>query len=232
MNIARTFDLDLTPEQARARQVELAELVDLTPGPSCVPQDVRWIGATDVAYHKETDEAYAAVVILDGTTMEVVEVATWVGPPGYGYEPGVFALREASCLLGAFEKLERVPDVVLVDGHGLAHPRRFGLACLLGIMLDVPTVGCAKKRLCGTHEPLDEPAGSAQDLIHDGQVVGQVLRTQDGVNPVFVSPGHRYDVQSATALASACTSPWRIPEPLRQAHYESITLRALYASES
>ena len=231
MKIARALDLNLTPAQARARQSELADLARLEPGGARVPEDVRWIGATDVAYHKQTDEAYAAVVVLDGATMEVVEVATWVGPPGYSYEPGVFALREASCLIGAFERLERVPDVVLVDGHGLAHPRRFGLACLLGWMLDVPTIGCAKKRLCGTFDPLEPQAGARQDLVYEGDVVGQVVRTQQGVNPVFVSPGHGYDVPSASELALACASAWRIPEPLRQAHHASITLRARRASE-
>lgn len=228
MHIARPLDLNVTAEEATQRQLALAQSLDLSPG----ALDVQWIGATDVAYDKHTDEAYAAVVVLDAQTMEVVEVATWVGEPGYPYVPGLFGLREASCLLGAFEKLERVPDVVLVDGQGIAHPRRFGLACLLGWVLDVPTIGCAKKVLCGHFDELPQVQGARQPLMDGTTRIGDALRTQDGINPVYVSPGYRYDLDTATALVARCAGAYRIPEPLRQAHHHSILLRAEYAEAS
>ncbi len=222
MKFRNAIELIEDPEEARARQERLASELDLVPGPT----RVRLVGATDVAYDKETDEAHAGVVVLDAQTLEVVAEATWSGAPGYPYVPGLFGLREASCLVPAFEALDVVPDVFLIDGHGFAHPRRFGLACLLGWALGVPTIGCAKKRLCGAFEQPADAAGSFSEMIEGGQVIGHALRTQPGTNPVFTSPGWGYDVETATALVMSVTGEYRIPEPLRQAHRLSIETRA------
>ncbi|MEO1273304.1 MAG: endonuclease V, partial [Myxococcota bacterium] len=151
MDIARHLDIPTDQDQAFARQRELATELELTP-PIHTP---RLIGAADVAYSKEEgrNEAYAAVVVLDRDTMQVIDSASWVGPPPFDYLPGLFALREAATLIEAFRNLKTRPDVMLIDGHGIAHPRRFGLACQLGLVFDLPTIGCAKKRLCGQAEP-------------------------------------------------------------------------------
>ncbi|MEM1347971.1 MAG: endonuclease V [Myxococcota bacterium] len=222
MKIVRRVEFEQDPQAAKARQLQLARKLKLRPG----VVSPALIGATDVAYDKETDRAYAAVVVLDGETFEVVERACWCGMPGYPYVPGLFALREASCLLEAFELVEAVPDVVMVDGHGTAHPRRFGLACLLGWSLDVPTVGCAKRVLTGTYKNLGAHAGAQASLSLDGEEIGRAVRTQHGTNPVFASPGYGYDMETAAELVVRTRGTFRIPEPLRQAHQYSIELRA------
>ena len=224
MEQRRPLDLTLGEEEAEARQRALAEALEIIPGPA--PQDVRLVAAVDVAYALDHDEAYAAVVVLDRETLEIVDQAGWVGPPGAPYVPGLFALREASCLLPALEALSTRPDVLLVDGHGLAHPRRFGLACYLGWVFELPTIGCAKKNLTGAYTPPAHPAGSASPILDAGEIIGEAIRMQDGVNPVFTSPGYGYDVPTASALVLSVAGEYRIPEPLRQAHHLSITLRA------
>lgn len=222
MQIVKPIDLDIDAEQARARQLELSRAVQLVAG----RVDVTTVAATDVAYHKETDRAYAAIVVLDASTMRVIDRASWVGMPKYSYVPGLFSLREASCLLEAFEQLETVPDVVLVDGHGIAHPRRFGLASLLGISLELPTIGCAKNNLAGSWGELGRSRGDRVEILDDDEQIGWALRTQDDTNPVFVSPGHMYDHETAAQLVMRFAGEYRIPEPLRQAHGYSIELRA------
>lgn len=215
------LELNLSPEQAQQRQETLAKTLPLSPGPT----EVQTIAAVDVAYEKDTDIAHAAAVVLDAQRLEVIEVASWSGPPGYDYIPGLFALREASCLVPALEQLTRKPDVLLVDGHGVAHPRGFGLACLLGLIFELPTIGCAKSVLCGRFEALQEAQGSYAPLIEAGQRIGYALRTQAGINPVYVSPGYRYDQDTARELVYRYAGQYRIPEALRQAHHHSITLR-------
>lgn len=221
MEQIRPLELEVSPAQALARQVELASKLPLHPGPT----QVELIGATAVAYEKERDIAHAAIVVLDARTLELVASASWSGPPGYPYVPGLFALREASCLLHALKDLELRPDVMLVDGQGIAHPRRFGLACLLGWIMDLPTIGCAKSLLCGQYGPLGPKRGDRAPLMDQGQLIGYALRTQPDINPVFTSPGYGYDVETATALTLAYSGQYRIPEPLRLAHHLSITLR-------
>ena len=222
MDIARAIDLEIEAQAAKARQVELSKELDICPG----RLDINTVGATDVAYDKETDRAYAAIVVLDAKTLEVIDRASWSGMPGYPYVPGLFSLREASCLLEAFRELETVPDVIMVDGHGWAHPRRFGLACLLGWALDTPTIGCAKNNLAGAYDDPASERGARSAILDGEEQIGVVLRTQDGINPVFVSPGHGYDFETAADVVMALAGEDRIPEPLRQAHNYSIELRA------
>ena len=223
MDIARDLHIPLDAEAAFQRQRELARELDLS-SPTRPP---RLIGAADVAYAKDgSDEAYAAVVVLERDTLRVIDRADWVGPPAFDYLPGLFALREAATLVEAFKKLSTRPDVVLIDGHGIAHPRRFGLACQLGLTFGVPTVGCAKKRLCGKAEPLGPLHGSRARVLDKGETIGYALRTQDGIKPVWVSPGNGYDHASAVDLVMSVRGEYRIPEPLRQAHNASVELRA------
>jgi deoxyribonuclease V len=234
MQPLRTVDRPESVMAAELLQSQLAESLNLTPPPDFSP---RLIAATDVAYALDDSLAFAAVVVVDRTqNYAVVDQASWVGPPAYAYEPGLFAFREAACLLPALLALSTTPDVLFVDGQGIAHPRRFGIACHLGWMFDLPTLGCAKTRLHG--EPQGEllaARGSVVPLIEPfdpnkpdalPQTIGHVLRAQNGIKPLYVSPGHRLDLATASRLVlDACTA-YRIPEPLRAAHHLSITLRA------
>jgi deoxyribonuclease V len=136
----------------------------------------------------------------------------------FPYVPGLLGFREVPCLLEAFEGLRRVPDLILVDGHGIAHPRRFGVATHLGLELGLPTVGCGKSRLVGEHREPGLRRGSRTRLVERGEVIGSCLRTRDGVRPVYVSVGHRVDLESAVRLVLRATGRYRLPEPIRAAH--------------
>jgi deoxyribonuclease V len=136
----------------------------------------------------------------------------------FPYVPGLLAFREGPVVLAALARLKDRPDVLIFDAHGLAHPRRMGLASHLGILLDTPAVGCAKSRLVGLHEEPDESKGGWTPLVHEEEVIGAVVRTRDRVRPVYVSIGHRVDLETAISLTLGCTSRYRLPEPIRWAH--------------
>jgi deoxyribonuclease V len=218
---------DLHPwpkEAAEAEKIQerLRPLADLTsPGPATV----RTVAGLDVAY--ADDRLAAAAVVLDAETLDVVEEATVLDRPGFPYVPGLFAFRELPALVGALRRLTVTPDLLVCDGHGLAHPKRFGLACHLGVLTGLPSIGVGKTRLVGSH---DEPAagrGAWSPVSDDGQVVGRALRTQTGVRPVFVSVGHRADLDTACALTLRLAPRHRLPETTRRAdHLSRRTLTA------
>jgi deoxyribonuclease V len=139
-------------------------------------------------------------------------------PVTYPYIPGLLSFREVPVLLAAIERLQVLPDLFLCDGHGLAHPRRFGLACHLGVRLDHPTIGCAKTLLSGHHARLGTARGATALLQEKGQTLGAVVRTRENVRPVYVSIGHRVTLQDAIAVSLGCSPRYRLPEPLRIAH--------------
>lgn len=190
-----------------------------------LPRRIRLVAGADVAYSRPTHRMYAAVVVVVLPSLEVVEVAEAHSRARFPYIPGLFTFRELPPLLQAFRRLHREPDVLLFDGQGLAHPRRFGLACHAGLLLGKPSVGCAKSRLVGTHGRLGPERGAFADLVFEGAVVGAALRTQHAVKPVYVSPGHRADVATALDLALATAPRFRIPEPIRLAHRATASLR-------
>jgi len=161
---------------------------------------------------------YASVVVCELPSLRVAEAAWAVRGARFPYIPGLFSFREVPPLLAAFARLERRPDVLLFDGQGWAHPRRFGLACHAGLLLGRPSVGCAKSILVGRHAELGRARGSRADMIHEGEVVGAAVRTREGVKPVYVSIGHRADLSSAVSLVLEVTPKLRLPEPLRLAH--------------
>jgi deoxyribonuclease V len=160
----------------------------------------------------------AAVVVLSYPDFELVEVQVVTGSLDFPYVPGLLTFREAPLILAACEKLIVTPDLIIVDGQGIAHPRRIGLASHLGLCLDVPTIGCAKSRLLGGYDEPDEAAGSFTDLLDNGEIIGAALRTRSGVKPVFVSIGHRINLSSAIDWVLACCRGYRVPEPTRLAH--------------
>ena len=180
------------------------------------PRQVRLVAGADLAYRKDGSRAWAAVALVTLPDCSVVEVATATGRPSFPYVPGYLSFREGPLLLEAFGKLRETPDLCLFDGQGLAHPRRFGLACHLGVLLDIPSIGCAKSRLVGEYREPGAKRGEWSPLTLDNRIVGAVLRTRDDVNAIFVSPGHRITLRGAVRWVLACTRT-RVPEPIRLA---------------
>lgn len=196
--------------EAEAIQDGLRPLLDLT-GPG--PRTPATVAGVDVAYDGE--RLAAAVAVLDGSTLEVVEQVTVGGRVAFDYVPGLLAFREVPALLEALERLTVTPDLVVCDGYGLAHPRRFGLACHLGVLTGLPTIGVGKTAFVGSYPDPAPERGSWTDLTLDGDVVGRVLRTRHGVKPVFVSVGHRVDLDTACHNVLTLTPHYRLPETTR-----------------
>jgi deoxyribonuclease V len=159
-----------------------------------------------------------ACVVLELPSLKLVDSAHVVAKAAFPYVPGLLSFRESPPLLDAWSRLRHRPNALIVDGHGYAHPRRFGIACHLGVILDLPTVGCAKSVLVGEFEPPGGDAGEWTPLIHEEETVGAAVRTRTGVAPVFVSVGHRCDLESAMSLVHLCIRRYRLPETTRHAH--------------
>ena len=178
----------------------------------------RFIAGVDISRKKEQGVATGAVVVLNYPELELVETKVVSGKLDFPYVPGLLSFRESPLTLAACEKLTVTPDLILVDGQGVAHPRRMGLASHLGLLLDTPTIGCAKSLLCGSHEmPAVEP-GSYTEIVGRGEIIGIALRTKFGVKPIYVSIGHKIDLQSAVHWVLNCCRGHRLPEPTRLAH--------------
>ena len=204
----------MTPAQAIALQKELAGDV-ITYGEV---DSVRLIGGADISVPRGSRTARAAIVVLSYPELEVVEIATGMTELAFPYIPGLLSFREAPVILELFEKLSHKPDLLFVDGQGIAHPRRLGIASHLGLWLDRPTIGCAKSRLCGQHVEVGLEAGSQAQLIDRGEVIGAVLRTRAGSRPLYISPGHKVGLEESSRWVLACTRGYRLPEPSRLAH--------------
>ncbi|WP_406375282.1 endonuclease V [Streptomyces sp. NBC_00647] len=212
-----------TEEQARAVQDELRGRVVLDePGP---PPGTGRVTGVDVAYDDERDVVVAAAVVLDAATLDVVAEATAVGRVSFPYVPGLLAFREIPTVLAALDALPCPPGLVVCDGYGLAHPRRFGLASHLGVLTGLPTIGVAKNPFTFSYEEPGVRRGSASPLLAGTDEVGRALRTQDGIKPVFVSVGHRVDLDNACAHTLALAPKYRLPESTR--HADSLCRRAL-----
>jgi len=177
----------------------------------------RTVAGVDVGIKGEL--ARAAVVVMALPELSILERVVIERPVTFPYVPGLLSFREAPAILEALARLESVPDVLLFDGQGYAHPRRMGIATHVGILLDHPTIGCAKSRLCGSYEEPAPARGSYTWLRDRGETVGAVLRTRSGVQPVFVSVGHRMRLDIAIDLVLRCTRGYRLPEPTRWAHH-------------
>jgi deoxyribonuclease V len=179
---------------------------------------VQLVGATDVTFLGRKDVVAAAIVVYDIESGSIVEERSAVRRVRFPYVPGYLTFREGPAVVSAWGKLARRPDVMLFDGHGAAHPRRLGIASHMGVLLSVPSVGCAKKRLVGEYETPGPCKGDTTPLTLEGETVGAAVRTRAGVKPVFVSPGHLADRKSSISLVLALCSRYRIPDPARRAH--------------
>lgn len=175
------------------------------------------VAGVDVAYQKGGEKVIAAITVLDATSLALLETAIHEEEVSFPYVPGLFSFREIPPVLGAWEKLQQKPDLLVCDGQGYAHPRRFGLACHLGLELDLPTIGCGKTRLLGTYEEPEQEKGCHSALLDGEECIGAVLRTQESIKPVFVSVGHRVSLPTATDWVLRLCTEYRLPETTRTA---------------
>lgn len=215
---------DLTPKEAMRLQEELRARVEMRDrfGP------VRYVAGADLAFDPETEVAFAGVIVYRFPQLREVERRMARRKLRFPYVPGLLSFRESPVLLAALAELETTPDLLLIDGHGYAHPRRFGIACHLGVLLDAPTIGCAKSLLVGEHAEPGVRAGATAPLLHKGERVGVVLRTRDRVKPIYVTVGHRVSLDSAVRLVRQCVDGFRIPMPTREADHYVRDLRRAY----
>jgi len=214
MQITHLHDWSVAPAEAIALQKTLAsQVVYDTP----LPLDaVRLVAGVDVSVKDNISQA--AVIVLTFPDLQVVETVTNILPTPFPYIPGLLSFREGPVLEEAFARLQHEPDALIFDGMGRAHPRRLGIASHMGLWLDKPTVGCGKSLLTGRYvEPPQERGAFAPLMVRD-ELIGAILRTRVYTKPVYISVGHRMDLESALALVMACTPKYRLPEPIRQAH--------------
>ena len=176
------------------------------------------VAGLDVGFIDAGTTARAAVVVLSFPALELIDYARAYAAVDFPYIPGLLAFRELPSILKALDQLHQSPDLLICDGHGIAHPRRLGIAAHLGLLTNLPTIGCAKSLLIGSHAPLAEERGARTALIDRGEQIGWVVRTRRGVRPVYVSPGHRVSMASAVDIVLACTTRYRLPETTRYAH--------------
>lgn len=205
---------DVTPAEAQTIQRELAGRVS-----TCNElREIRRVAGADMAVDRARNLARAAVVVLSYPGLELLEKRMVEQELAFPYIPGLLSFREAPATLAVFGKVREIPDLLLVDGQGLAHPRRVGIACHLGLLLALPAIGCAKSLLVGHHDALGEAPGSQAEVLDRDEVVGVALRTKVGSKPVYVSVGHKVDLATAVRLVLDCTWGYRLPEPTRLAH--------------
>lgn len=205
---------NLTPEEATALQNQWASKVVKS---DQFPKDYATIGGVDLHYLKNSDKVVACVVVLQRETLKVIDSAVVEERNIFPYIPGLFSFREIPSITKAMAKLTIQPDLLVCDGQGFAHPRRFGLACHLGVLFDIPTIGCGKSRFIGDYCAPGSQRGDWSQLMDQNEVIGNVLRTQDGVKPIFVSIGHRISLQSATEIVLSLATAYRLPETTRMA---------------
>lgn len=230
MDSTEPLNWDLNPSEAIELQKRLRRQVKLEPylGP------LNLIGGADVSFNKYNPTIYAGIVVLNARTLEVVDRASAVLEVKFPYVPGLLSFREIPPLMEAWKSLKTKPDVMVFDGHGIAHPRRLGIASHAGLVLGLPSIGCAKSLLTGVYKDPEVAAGSLSPLLdrHTKEQIGIVFRTKNKVNPIFVSPGHRMDLQSALDILQICVGKYRIPEPTRQAHLYVNDVRLSYGTPS
>jgi deoxyribonuclease V len=214
MKVLSLHSWQVTTAQAFDIQLKLASKVSRTDE----VVNPKFIAGVDISVDRVRDKARGAVVVLSYPELELVETRVVDGRVDFPYVPGLLSFREAPLTLATFERLETTPDLILFDGQGIAHPRRMGLAAHLGLFLDMPTIGCAKSRLCGHHDTPGLEPGSYAELVDGEEIIGAALRTKLGTKPVYVSIGHKISLESAINWVMRCCRGYRLPEPTRLAH--------------
>lgn len=215
MKVKNLHHWNLSPKQAIALQRKLAPKIKFTP----VKTSPKLVAGLDCAFSKDGKKIIAVVVVLQLPDFKIVETRYAVRKLRFPYIPGLLSFREAPACLAAVKKLKNTPDAFLIDGQGIAHPRRFGIACHLGLFLDKPTIGCAKSRLIGTFETPPAQKGSFTPLKDKNETIGVVLRTATNIRPIFVSVGNNCRLKDAIKIVLACSAGYRLPEPTRLADH-------------
>lgn len=214
MNIKPLHEWNLSPSQAIELQKQLAFEVIRE---DKFTEPVKTVAGIDLGYDIKTDTSRAVVVVLSFPDLQLIEKSEAILPIQFPYVPGLLSFRETPVAIKALEKLENAPDLILCDGQGIAHPRRFGIACHIGIIADVPTIGVAKSILVGKFENLGETRGGVAPLIHRKEQIGVALRTREKVQPIYISIGHRISLETAVNYVLQCTPKYRLPETTRLA---------------
>lgn len=214
MQIYHQHDWNLTPEAAVALQQSLRQKVITVDQLSAV----QTVAGIDVGFEDEGATTRAAVAILSFPDLQLVDRVVARLPTTFPYVPGLLSFREVPAVLKALEKLKQLPDLLLCDGQGTAHPRRLGIACHIGLLTNQPAIGVGKSLLVGTYRDVPDEKGAWTPLIHKGETIGAVLRTRVGTKPLFISPGHRISLETAIDYVMRCTTKYRLPETTRQAH--------------
>ncbi len=210
----KLHEWNLTPREAVELQKRLRERVRIEP----LARKIETVAGADISFNKYSTTLYAGIVVLRLPSLEVVEEVGVVSETKFPYVPGLLSFRESPSVLDAWSKLKTEPDAVMFDGQGLAHPRRVGIACHVGLLINRPTFGCAKSILVGKYEEPPEERGEWTPLVDKGETVGAALRTKTRVQPIYVSPGHLIDLAGAIDLTLRCDGGYRQPEPTRRAH--------------
>lgn len=205
---------NLSPEDAVRLQKELAEKIRLTP----LPKFPATIAACDVSFDLGSPTLFAALVVMDSESLEVIEKVTVREEIRFPYVSGLLSFRELPVVLKAFAALQHEPDLIICDGQGIAHPRRLGIATHLGLWLQRPTIGSAKSLLCGKHGELGDERGATSPLVHRRETVGYAVRSRSGVSPIYVSPGHLCSLEDAVKVVMSVTRKYRLPDPIRFVH--------------
>nr|HID57771.1 deoxyribonuclease V [Desulfobacterales bacterium] len=221
MKVHLIHQWDVSSKEAIALQISISKQISLRP----IPKRITTVAGADVSYSRKGRELYAAALVFTFPDLVLLEMETALGTIDFPYIPGLLSFREGPVLLSALEKIQNRPDVIIFDGHGIAHPRRAGLASHLGMILKCPTIGCAKTRFVGEHRAVPPQKGSIQPIKYQGQVVGAAVRTRERVKPVYVSPGYAVTLNASIDIVLACCRKYRLPEPVRQAHIVANRLR-------
>lgn len=208
-------NFNYTPQQAIKLQNELRGQVKICSFP---PEKVRLIAGADLSFNKFSDTIYAGIVVMTFPVLEVVEEAHIIMESRFPYIPGLLSFREIPAIAEVWKKLKIRPDVVVLDGHGIAHPRRMGIASHFGLLADCPAIGCGKTVLTGQFNEPEKEKGAFSYMYHKEEIVGAALRTKTGVKPVFISVGNKITLEDALSIMIQCSKSYRIPEPTRQAH--------------
>lgn len=211
---ALTHSWELSIPEAIALQKQLRSEIQLVP----LDKEVKYIGGADISFNKYSETVYAGIVVLELATLKEVARSMVVTDTKFPYVPGLLSFREIPALLQAWEQLELKPDVLIVDGHGIAHPRRLGIATHMGLVIDIPTIGCGKSKLTGIYDMPESEAGSTSPLWDRKEQIGVVLRSKRNVQPLFISPGNKITFAESVQLVQKCITKYRLPETTRQAH--------------
>ncbi len=214
MKARNLHEWDLSYKEAIEIQHRLASQVRFT----AMKKKPKIVAGLDCAFSSDGKRIFAAAVVIDTSDFSIIETTTASRKVVFPYIPGLLSFREAPACIDAIEKLKTRPDCLIVDGQGIAHPRRLGIASHIGLFIDKPTIGCAKSRLIGTFEEPGSKKGSRNPLVDSGEEIGAVLRTRTDVKPVYVSVGHKCTLDDAISIVLGCTTKYRLPEPSRLAH--------------